>query len=96
MASPVSLEEAKLHLRVDGTEDDTRIPIFIDAATEQAQAFCKRTWSGTDANGAEIVAPASVKAAILLMVGDLMENPAADINQAAKMLLWPYRLQVFA
>lgn len=40
--SPISLADAKLHLRVDGTDEDTTIQLYIDAATEKAQDVLKR------------------------------------------------------
>lgn len=40
--SPVSLADAKVHLRVDGTDEDTLIQLYIDAATQSAQDFLKR------------------------------------------------------
>lgn len=39
---PVSLEEAKLHLRVDGDEEDALIATQIRAATENAEAYTGR------------------------------------------------------
>jgi uncharacterized phiE125 gp8 family phage protein len=39
---PVSLEEVKLHLREDSSEQDELITIFIRAATEHAQTFTGR------------------------------------------------------
>ncbi|HCZ17770.1 MAG TPA: hypothetical protein DHV85_25000 [Candidatus Accumulibacter sp.] len=48
-AEPVTLAEAKLHCRVDGTDDDTRITAFISAARHLAEqktgrAFSPQTW----------------------------------------------------
>lgn len=48
----ISVEDAKLQLRVDQAEDDDRIGVLIDAATEQAEAYCRRrfvsqTWRQT-------------------------------------------------
>lgn len=40
--SPVSLADAKTHLRVDGTADDALIQLYIDAATQMAQDYLKR------------------------------------------------------
>ena len=46
---PVSLAEAKLHCKVDGTDDDTRLAILISAARSLAEqitgrAFAPQTW----------------------------------------------------
>lgn len=48
-AEPVTLEEAKLHLRVDGNEEDLLISALITAAREycetwQARAYVTQTW----------------------------------------------------
>jgi len=49
---PVTLSQAKLHLRVDGTDDDTLIEALIVAARKQAEAQLNRvlvtqTWDWT-------------------------------------------------
>ncbi len=41
-SEPVTLVEAKLHLRVDFADDDTLITMLIGAAREQAEALCNR------------------------------------------------------
>lgn len=41
---PVTLTEAKLHLRVDHTADDSLIAALISAAREQAEAFTSRAF----------------------------------------------------
>ena len=41
-ADPVSLEEAKRHLRVDFDDDDVLIGDLVKAATLQAQSLCQR------------------------------------------------------
>ncbi len=41
-AAPVTLAEAKTHLRITGTADDTDITAFITAATNHAQMFSGR------------------------------------------------------
>jgi uncharacterized phiE125 gp8 family phage protein len=50
---PVSLAEAKLHLRVDGAEDDALIGTLIAAAREEAEhrthrSFITTTWALTE------------------------------------------------
>ncbi|WP_096232267.1 head-tail connector protein [Thermoanaerobacterium sp. RBIITD] len=40
---PVSLEEAKLHLRVDGTEEDALISALISTAREFCESFTGRS-----------------------------------------------------
>lgn len=46
---PVTIDEVKLHLRVDGSEEDAHIMNLITAAREYAEevtwrAFCTQTW----------------------------------------------------
>lgn len=41
-AQPVSLDEAKLHLRVTDTAEDTLIQSLIDAATDEAENITRR------------------------------------------------------
>lgn len=40
--TPVSLTEAKTHLRIDGTNDDAAIAAYIEAATKATEAFLGR------------------------------------------------------
>jgi len=42
--SPISLAEAKHHLRVDGSDDDTYIANLILTATDRAESFQRRTY----------------------------------------------------
>ncbi len=41
---PVSLEEAKLHARVDGDSDDAVLSAFVTAARIWAEDFCRRSF----------------------------------------------------
>jgi len=41
---PVTLEEVKLHLRVDGTEEDSLISALITAARQKAEEYTKRAF----------------------------------------------------
>jgi hypothetical protein len=46
-SNPVTLAEAKLHLRIDNTDDDTLINNLISAATRWAEDYCDRTFCAT-------------------------------------------------
>lgn len=41
---PVTLEETKLHLRVDGTEEDNLISALIKAARQKAEEYTRRAF----------------------------------------------------
>jgi len=41
-AEPITLDEAKLHLRVDSTDEDTLVTGLIKAAREMAEAYTRR------------------------------------------------------
>lgn len=43
-AEPISLEDAKLHLRVSVTDDDSLITSLITAAREHAEVICRRAF----------------------------------------------------
>jgi len=45
--NPVTLAQAKLHLRIDNTDDDALISNLITAATRWAEDYCDRTWCHT-------------------------------------------------
>lgn len=97
----LTLEDAKLHLRLEtgDTAEDAQLQDLIDAAVDYASQFLNRPipWAGDD--GTEIPLPASVRAAILLILGDLYENREGQIvgtiradNPAVERLLHFYRV----
>lgn len=96
--STITLEEAKLHLRVDHDAEDDAITAMIDAAETHAANYLNATngvlESMADSNGL----PAPILSAVLLMIGTLYayresqgERPMLD-NQLFTRLLDPYRL----
>lgn len=96
--SILTLAEAKIHLRVDQSTEDTTIQIYIDAATEYVENFLNRQVPGMNESPQYI--PSSIKSAALLIVGDLYENREGagekDIkeNPAVMRLLYPYRVGI--
>lgn len=99
MAEPVSLDEAKLHLRVVGADEDTLIAACIAAARNHCENELGIGLSDAGATlpGETVVEiPATVRSAILLMVGFLYQCRDADAKQvpgavAAMLNLSPYR-----
>lgn len=85
----ITLDEAKLHLRVDQNEEDEAITSMIATAIAHVENYTGATFS-TDA-------PAPVKSAALLLVGDLYEHREAQDDRAMYQnnvffqLLNPYR-----
>ncbi len=89
----VTLEQAKLHLRVDHYDEDTLILSQIDAATQSVANYLDM-----DVDDMELLPmPAPVEAAILLRVGELYEHREGVYdrplvtNPTFERLLWPYR-----
>lgn len=61
----VSLDEAKIHLRVDGTDEDELIAVYITAAEQSAMSLLDRGVyaGGTALGAARAAAPAELAAA---------------------------------
>jgi len=95
----VTLSEAKAHLRVDHDAEDDLISGLIDAAEDYVSRYLERPLPWEDEDGHPVPVPAAVRAAILLIVGDLYANREGRFvgttqtdNPAVQMLLGPYRL----
>lgn len=93
----VDLATAKAHLRVDHSDEDSLITGYIEAAEAHASEYMGRPLDPW--NEDEDPAPATVKQAILLAVGDFYENREAanqekayEVNPAFRSLLNWHRL----
>ena len=92
MAALLTLDEAKLHCRVDHNDEDALLGALIATATAAVADYMNAT------EPVDSTAPAPVKSAALLLVGDLYENREAQTdrqlfrNQAFDRLLNPYRV----
>ncbi len=90
----ITLEDAKLHLRVDHNEEDALIGWMLDAAIEGAEQYLNVEISTL----ADPELPAPIRAAVLLVVGDLYANREAvgtqpySQNPTYERLLAPYRV----
>ena len=90
----LTLEETKLHLRVDHDFEDAGIEAMIDAAIAAVSDYL-----GVPIEDLELLAqPAPVRSAALLQVSDLYENrerqtaQALHRNDTFERLLNPYRV----
>lgn len=90
----LTLPEVKLHCRIDHNDEDTLLSAMIDAAVASVGDYINSPTPLT------ATAPAPVKAACLLLVGDLYSNREALVerplskNPTFERLLQPYRVQV--
>lgn len=88
MAALVTLAEAKSHLRVLNSDQDTDIGMKAEAASDIVTDYIKRPdheWTDADA-------PALIKAAILLVLGDLFnDREGAGLSEGVKAILHRYR-----
>lgn len=89
---PVTLEEAKLYLRVGHDDEDALISDLIVAAREYCETYTEQEYTGS------AVIPRRVKQAILILVADMYENREAQIvgtivaqNATVERLLHPIR-----
>lgn len=77
MTLPVTVAEAKLHLRVDHSHEDALIEQFIEAATERCEHILNRAVIGSSETALATSAagvPSAVKAWICCEVTDLYER----------------------
>ena len=88
----ITLEQAKLHLRVDHDAEDALIQSLIDASIAAVADYLE-----TDVTTLTADMPTPVEAAVLLQVADLYENREAQAERAYyknptfERLLNPYR-----
>lgn len=95
----LTLTEIKAHLRIDGAEEDEHLTLLNSAAEDYTTQYMGRAIPWTDALGATVPVPFSVKAALLLIIGDLYENREGAVvgiartdNPAVERLLHFYRI----
>ena len=102
MSVPISLELAKAHLRIgDDTSLDTLIEQYLEMAFAIAAEYTNRKL--TQEFSAESL-PASIRAAILLILGTLFDNEAdvvvgrsvAQLPLTAEKLLQPWRVHPYS
>ena len=97
----IPLELVKLHLRVDGDDEDDLICLYYEAAVSDCVAYLNRPLYQDDAEAAAgvgkadgVVLNSSIRNAILLTVGYLYstrEDGAVGLPRAARRLLEPFR-----
>jgi hypothetical protein len=73
--------EIKTHLRLeaDETAEDALLTSLNEAAHDHAEKYIGRAIPWDDSEGVVVPLPASVRAAMLLIIGDLFENREAQI-----------------
>ena len=102
MSLPISLDLAKAHLRIgDDTSLDTLIEQYLEMAFAIAEDYTNRKLA--QEFSAESI-PASIKAAVLLILGTLFDNEAdvvvgrsvAQLSLTAERLLQPWRVHPYS
>jgi uncharacterized phage protein (predicted DNA packaging) len=98
MTEPISLQEARRHLRIEFDEDDELIQGLIVAAREYAEGFMNRPLVAEDDEEAPEIKQ-KWKQAMLLLIGHWYEHResvitgsiSAEIPMTTDMLLWQDR-----
>ena len=102
MSLPISLDLAKAHLRIgDDTSLDTLIEHYLEMAFAIAEDYTNRKLAQEFSTES---IPASIKAAVLLILGTLFDNEAdvvvgrsvAQLPLTAERLLQPWRVHPYS
>ena len=92
----IDLPLIKLHLRVDGDEEDGLIGSYLNAAVEYVQQHCDRRLVDVPEGPEQMALTDDVKQAILLLVGHWYANResvvvgtiSAEVPMGVPALLW--------
>lgn len=92
----IDLPLIKLHLRVDGDEEDNLIGSYLNAAVEYVQQHCDRRLADAPEGPDQMALTDDVKQAILLLVGHWYANResvvvgtiSAEVPMGVPALLW--------
>ena len=86
----VTLEELKVHLRIEYNDEDAYLTTLLAMAKATAEDFCLRAFDGQ--------LPETVRLAVLLYASHFYANRENNemvayqaMTQAFQSLLWPYR-----
>ncbi|MDR1943975.1 MAG: head-tail connector protein [Synergistaceae bacterium] len=104
MTEPISLSEAKKHLRVEFGDDDELIQGLIAAAREYAEGFMNRSLVAKTEDEEAPAVKQTWKQAMFLLIGHWYEhresvnmgNITTEIPMGVDMLLWQDRNVTFA
>ncbi len=97
----LTLPEIKTHLRLEAsdTAEDALLTSLNEAAHDHAEQYLGRSIPWADDDGAEVPVPASIRAALLLIIGDLYEHREGQFvgvsradNPAVERLMHFYRV----
>lgn len=91
MASVLTLQEAKDHLRVDYTDEDDKIWAYCQAAYDQIANFLNTPdFMNGESPG---VYPEAVKMAARILVADMFNQTDAN-RRSAENCMYPYRVNI--
>ncbi len=101
----LGIDIVKTHLRVDFSDEDELIGLYIDAAITYTESFLDRSLIKSESDRKspdDLIINDAVKAALLLTIGTLYANReqeitgsiTAELKFGAKSLLMPYRTKL--
>jgi hypothetical protein len=103
LTDDVGLAQARKHLRLDPDDTDAMVELYLQAAMDRVEQYIQAPLLRNVAAAGQpesVAIPFSLKAAVLLYLGDLWENREASVdhkleeNRAAVALMAPFRTQL--